>query len=68
MIVGQILIDGAPFSIHRYPEHTFTLAELKGRLTELAYEEQLFSLGRVEIRAHVQRGLERLVATLLGKA
>lgn len=68
MIVGQILIDGAPFSLHRYPEHSITLAELRTRLSALAYEEQLFALGRVEIRAHVQRGLERLVATLLGKS
>ena len=41
--------------------------DAKGLLTEMAYDEQLFSLGRVEIRVHNQTGLERLMSALLGR-
>jgi hypothetical protein len=67
MIIGQILINGALYSSHRFPDGQLTQAEVKGLLTGMAYDEQLFSLGRIEIRVHSQNSLERLMAALLGR-
>ena len=67
MIIGQILINGALYSSHRFNEASLTAAEVKGMLMGMAYDEQLFSLGRIEIRVHNQSGLERLMSALLGR-
>jgi hypothetical protein len=67
MIIGQILINGTLFSSHRFNDAAASAADVKGLLTEMAYDEQLFSLGRVEVRVHNQSGLERLMSALLGR-
>lgn len=67
MIIGQILINGALYSSHRFPDAHLSQPEVRGLLTGMAYDEQLFSLGRVEIRVHSQNSLERLMAVLLGR-
>ncbi|MNS39642.1 hypothetical protein D3C72_719300 [compost metagenome] len=67
MIIGQILINGALYSSHRFPDAHLSQPEVRGMLTGMAYDEQLFSLGRVEIRVHSQNSLERLMAVLLGR-
>jgi hypothetical protein len=67
MIIGQILINGALYSSHRFPDSHLSQPEVRGLLTGMAYDEQLFSLGRVEIRVHNQNSLERLMAALLGR-
>lgn len=67
MIIGQILVNGALYSSHRFADAQLTPAEVKGMLTGMAYDEQLFSLGRLEIRVHSQSGLERLMSVLLGR-
>ena len=67
MIIGQVLINGVLYSSHRFPEGQLTHEEVKGMLTAMAFDEQLFSLGRLEIRVHHQGGLERLMAALLGR-
>lgn len=67
MIIGQILVNGVLFSSHRFPDSASTPTDVKGLLTEMAYDEQLFSLGRIEIRVHSQSGLGRLMSALLGR-
>lgn len=67
MIIGQILVNGALYSSHRFSEADLTPGEVKGMLTGMAYDEQLFSLGRLEVRVHCQTGLERLMSVLLGR-
>jgi hypothetical protein len=67
MIIGQILINGALFSSHRFPDANMFAEDVRGILTEMAYDEQLFSLGRVEVRVHSQTGLERLMSAILGR-
>ena len=67
MIIGQVLINGALYSSHRFPDAHLSQPEVRGLLTGMAYDEQLFSLGRVEIRVHSQNSLERLMSVLLGR-
>ena len=66
MIVGQILVNGVVYSCHRYPEPDLDAATVRMRLLQLAREEQLPRLGKVELRVHAPRGFERLMAALLG--
>lgn len=66
MIVGQILINGVSFSCHRFPESRGSLHRVRQALAEMVQAEQLERLGQVEIRVQNQRGLDRLMAALLG--
>ena len=66
MIIGQVLVDGVSYSCHRYPDSRLTIQGVKRVLAEMVVEEQLNQLGKVEIRVHSQRGLDRLMAALLG--
>lgn len=66
MIIGQILVNDLPFSTHRFPESRLNEQGVKRVLAELARDEQLGQMGKVEIRVHSQRGLERLMSVILG--
>lgn len=66
MIIGHILINDVPYSTHRFPETRLTEQGVKRVLADMARDEQLGKLGKVEIRVHSQRGLERLMSALLG--
>lgn len=66
MIIGQILVNGVAYSCHRYPETRLNERGVKRMLAEMVVEEQLNQLGKVEIRVHVQRGLDRLMSAILG--
>jgi hypothetical protein len=68
MIIGQILVNGVAFSCHRYPETRYNVPRVKQLLNEVIASEDLYALGKVDILVHSQRGLERLMAALWGKA
>ena len=67
MIIGQILVNGTAFSCHRFPEPRNTLASVQHQLEEMALEEDLYALGRVDIVVQGQRGLDRLMAAIWGR-
>ena len=67
MIIGSILLEGRPFSIHRFPESGYSIARVKELLELTVMEEELASLGTIEVRVHQPTGLERLMAVILGR-
>lgn len=66
MIVGQILVNGIVYSCHRYAEPDLDAETVRHRLLALAHAEALPDLGKVELRVHAPRGIERLMNAILG--
>jgi hypothetical protein len=65
-MIGQILVNGTPFSSHRFPDGRLNYEEIKQALELMAFDEQLHQLGHVEIQIQNPNGLERLMAAIWG--